>query len=81
MSAHFNIFSSFGFGIGFGIGFDIGISVSISVSILVLVETKIFFQFLYRFWPKRKMAVLASFGFGRNEKKPFGRPLIRPGLD
>ena len=56
MSAHFNIFSSFGFGIGFGIGFDIAILVLISVSILVSVETKIFFQFLYRFWQKRKMA-------------------------
>ena len=43
------------------------------VSVSVLAETKTFFR--YRFRPKRKMAVSASFGFGRNEKKPFGRTL------
>ena len=50
---------------------DIGDSVSGSVS----AETGNFFRFQYRFRPKRKMAVLASFGFGRNEKKPFGLAL------
>ena len=40
-----------------------------------LLETEIIFWFRYRFRPKRKMAVSAIFGFGRNEKKPFGRKL------
>ena len=31
---------------------------------------------MYRFRPKRKMAVSAIFGFGRNEKKPFGCTLL-----
>ena len=43
----------------------------VSVSVSVLAKTKTFFRFLYQFWPKRKMAVSASFGFGRNEKNPF----------
>ena len=38
----------------------------------VSAETESFFPFWYRFWSKRKLAFPASFGFGRNEKKPFG---------
>ena len=49
----------------------------VSVSVSVSAERETFFR--YRFRPKRKMAVSAIFGFGRNEKKPFGRTLI-PGL-
>ena len=47
----------------------------VSVSVSVSAETETFFRFRYRFRPKRKMAVSAIFGFGRNEKKPFGRTL------
>ena len=56
---------------------DIGDSVSVSVS----AETESFIWFPYQFWPKRKIAISACFGFGRNEKKPFGRTLcdyLRP---
>ena len=48
----------------------------VSVSVSVSAEWETFFRFRYRFRPKRKMAVSAIFGFGRNEKKPFGRTLI-----
>ena len=47
----------------------------VSVSVSVLAETESFIRFLYRFWRKRKIAISACFGFGRNEKKPFGRTL------
>ena len=49
----------------------------VSVSVSVSAERETFFRFLYRFRPKRKMAVSAIFGFGRNEKKPFGRTLYK----
>ena len=47
----------------------------VSVSVSVSAETESFIRFWYRFWPKRKIAISACFGFGRNEKKPFGRTL------
>ena len=46
------------------------------VSVLVLAKTESFLQFRYRFRPKTEMAVSASFGFGRNEKKSFGGTLL-----
>ena len=46
------------------------------VSVSVSAETGNIFR--YRFRPKRKMAVSASFGFGRNTKNPFGRTLPQP---
>ena len=48
----------------------------VSVLVSVSAETESFFRFRYRFRPKRKMAFSAKFGFGRNEKKPFGRALF-----
>ena len=50
----------------------------VSVSVSVSAETESFIQFRYQFWPKRKIAILACFGFGRNEKKPFSRTLSIP---
>ena len=46
-----------------------------NTAVSVLAETGSFFRFHYWFRPKTEMAVSASFGFGRNEKKPFGRKL------
>ena len=48
----------------------------VSVSVSVSAKRETFFRFRYRFRPKRKMAVSAIFGFGRNEKKPFGCTLL-----
>ena len=42
---------------------------------IISAETESLFRFQYRFRPKTEMAVSACFGFGRNEKKPFGRTL------
>ena len=47
----------------------------VSVSVSVSAETESLFRFQYRFRPKTEMVVSACFGFGRNEKKPFGRTL------
>ena len=49
----------------------------VSVSVSVSAETESLFRFQYRFRPKTEMVVSACFCFGRNEKKPFGRPLIQ----
>ena len=48
----------------------------VSVSVSVSAETESYLWFWYRFWPKTEMAVLANFGFGRNEKKSFSRTLF-----
>ena len=45
------------------------------VSVSVSAERESYFRFQYWFWLKRKKAFSAYFGFGRNEKKPFGRTL------
>ena len=47
----------------------------VSVSVSVSAETESFIQFRYQFWPKRKIAISACFGFSRNEKKPSGHTL------
>ena len=55
--------------------FALSMDAVVSVLVSVLAKTESFIRFLYRFWPKRKIAISACFGFGRNEKKPFGHTL------
>ena len=55
----------------FALFMDTVVSVSVSVS----AERESYFRFQYRFRPRRKKAFSACFGFGRNEKKSFGRSL------
>ena len=53
--------------------------VRMCTSIIISISSKIelfFHYWWYRFQPKRKIVVLASLGFGRNEKKPFGLALF-----
>ena len=49
--------------------FCISINGIVSVSVSDSAKMKIIFSVSFRFQPKRKMAVLVSFGLGRNKKK------------